>query len=221
MSATFTLTTFDAHNALKASLVCAGKDDTLPMLTCIEMTHEGSDIILTSTDRFRLGMLRVTAKSGEGFPDFEFGQTILDGADVKRAAAILKPSKAAERNVEVTFTLDESGLRYQTNDGVGGVIRVTDHEFPKVRQLITAPTPEDEVTDPSFTVNLDYLASFAKVRFSKRDDISIYPGSSPARPVRIAVGDHFIGLVMPVRSEVRYAKWDKWTSKPAKASVAA
>lgn len=220
MSASFTLTAADAHNALKASLVCAGRDDTLPMLTCIELTHEGSDIILASTDRFRLGLVRVTAKSGDEYPSFDFGQTVLDGADVKRAAAIVKPAKASQGNWEVTFTLDESGLRYKTLDGLEGVIRVSDSEFPKVRQLINAPTPDETIEDPTFTVNLDYLASFAKVRFTKRDDISVYPNVA-GRPIRIAVGDHFIGLLMPIRSVERFAKWDAWTSTPAKVPAAA
>lgn len=205
---TFEVSTWDAHRWLKASLVCAGNDDTLPMLTNVRLTHVGRTLVLASTDRFRLGFVRIDARGDEGFA---FDQLILDGKDVKQAATILKPANTREREVGVDFTVTEEGMTYKRWDGVSGLIRFADVDFPNVDQLMHTPKADDE-PQGAFQVNTDYLAGFAKVRFEKRDQIQLIGGSIPGRPIRVKVGEHFAGLLMPIRvpDNNHAATWASW-----------
>lgn len=205
---TFEVSTWDAHRWLKASLVCAGTDDTLPMLTHVRLTHVGRTLVLASTDRFRLGFVRIDARGDEGFA---FDQKILDGKDVKQAATILKPVNTREREVGVDFTFTDEGMAYKRWDGVSGLIRFADVDFPSVDQLMHTPKADDE-PQGAFEVNTDYLAGFAKVRFEKRDQIQLVGGSIPGRPIRIKVGEHFAGLLMPIRvpENNHAATWASW-----------
>lgn len=206
---TFEVTTWDAHRWLKASLVCAGTDDTLPMLTHVRLTHVGKTLVLASTDRFRMGFVRIDARGDEGFT---FDRLVLDGKDVKQAATILKPANVREREVGVDFTLTDEGLAYKRWDGVQGVIRIADVDFPSIDNLMKLPTDDDEVHG-AFEVNTDYLAAFAKVRFDKRDQIQLVGGSIPGRPIRVKVGEHFAGLLMPIRvpDNNHAATWASWS----------
>lgn len=203
----FTVSTHDAHRWFKASLVCAGKDDTLPMLTHVQLKHVGNTLLLTSTDRFRLGVVRIEAL--EDVPTFE--PMILNGKDVKQAATVLKAVNAGTREVPVTFTIEDREITYRRADGIGGVIRIEDVDFPGVDRLLTMPNCEDDLFP--FEVNSTYLADFAKVRFETRDNIGIYPGTGPGKPVRVKVGNHFVGLIMPVRvpDNNHTATWDTWS----------
>lgn len=208
-TSTFEVSTWDAHRWLKASLVCAGTDDTLPTLTHVRLTHVGKTLVLASTDRFRLGYVRIDARGDE---DFTFEQKILDGKDVKQAATILKPANVREREVGVGFTITDEGLAYKRWDGVQGVIRFADVDFPKVDQLMKLPSGDDDMHG-AFQANTDYLAAFAKARFEKRDQIQLIGGSAPDRPIRVKVGEHFAGLLMPIRvpDHDHAGTWASWS----------
>jgi DNA polymerase-3 subunit beta len=47
--------------------VCAGTDDTLPVLLCVQVTSDNGELVLAATDRYRLGVDRLHWTGPDGF----------------------------------------------------------------------------------------------------------------------------------------------------------
>lgn len=218
------LTAFDAHYLLKTSLVCTGTDRTVPVLCAVRLEVQGRYLLAVSTDRFRLGIARVGLKgymrAGEPYtyenstipesdaPDSGFEAVLLDSADVKVAAAALKPGRR-EGEMPVTFTRrPDGGIDWENRyTGQSGRMRPVDASFPKWRGLIpdqALRAPSVLRTDPEpdgyrFMCNAAYLADFAKAAKFRGAPIVVEPTSGPNRPIVVRVGADFLGLIMPVR----------------------
>jgi DNA polymerase-3 subunit beta len=111
--------------------IAAGHEDTLPVLTGVQMEIEGSTITLLATDRYRLAVREL--KWSPRSPD-------VSAAALVPARVLAEIAKAATTGTDIVVSLPGAG------DGIVGfeggrrrtTTRLLDGEFPKVRRIIPA-----------------------------------------------------------------------------------
>lgn len=200
---TVTVRSFDLHNMLKSALLFAGKDDTLPMLTCVKLELIGDYLVASTTDRFRLALIRIRVEQGLG-DDTDGPFSVL--LDRKQVAAALPALKTAVRDADwqkVVLTSEDKMVSWRQTEGVSGTFadHSADYQYPTFARLIQ-PDPGPVAESPqSSTVCLDsaYLADWAKAAWTKGASMIIEPGATNAKPVTIRIGTYLLGIQMPLR----------------------
>lgn len=175
--------------ALNRSLVASSLDDTLPILTSIEIEGAGKHLTMQATDRYRLSSERITTK--QPVPEFRFlmKSTVwkaisrhLDGDQV--TVGVLASSDSPGRSGGGTALSLISGDLVYTLMGTGG-------EYPKLAALFldTAATHieadrRDLIDQVSVTVDLNETNTPATIVMSSTT-ITIRPaiGEAPAAAV--------------------------------------
>ncbi|MBY0441927.1 MAG: DNA polymerase III subunit beta [Mycobacteriaceae bacterium] len=119
--------------AISQVAVAAGRDDTLPMLTGIQVEISGNTMVLAATDRFRLGIRELTWSAVS--PEIE--TTVLIPAKT-----LAETAKAAASGSQVHLSLGSASgsgndrILGISSDGKRSTTRLIDAEFPKFRQLL-------------------------------------------------------------------------------------
>lgn len=170
--------------ALAAVIPLASTDKTIPMLNAVRLVGADGKLTLVTTDRYVLGTYVIEYEG----PAFEFSLA-LDVA--KKLAATWKKSSAYE---PVFIDIDEDKVTFRTFDG-STMVRIGDDDFPKWRSLI----PDAEPGLPNGTIAFDP----AKIALFKGIGARMEPMrlrmTGVNRPIRIDIGDYFVGLIMPMR----------------------
>ena len=142
---------------LSGALVCAGKDDFLPVLCAVQLTFTTDTVTAAATDRYRL--IVGTAPTGDDSPG---SFTVLIGrADVERIIKMGKNWKNYPK-LGVGITLDDQTVTVTfLTDSM--TFKATDGTFPPYVHLL----PTIFAPIESLNVNPDLLASFAKIPHGK------------------------------------------------------
>lgn len=196
----------ELYQLLTAGMICAGKDITLPMLSCVRLETSGNELLAISTDRFRMGVARIGFVAEAGVDTSKF-VALLPVEDVKRTVASLKIPAKERDIVVVTLTLSDGKLAWTRDDDTwSGVMRdeSADLQFPKWRGLMAPPANRPALAEQNteyvgFMCTAPYLADFGKAVWGRDQTIIIEPSEKPGRPIMVRVGEHFLGLLMPVR----------------------
>lgn len=193
---TLNLTAGQLRDVLTPVLPLAGKDDMLPVLTCVHLRTEGQTLIASATDRFRLGICREELVHA---PEEPF-EALVRVKDLKRILTLFKVTRFD--NPALRLTVKGETLRVASTEGFGGMaaaeltFTLMGGEYPKVNQLITAAIEDTEPRVEAFGVNAAMLADFKHaVRYG--DALMVRPGSGPRKGILVLCGDHFVGLIMP------------------------
>lgn len=175
----------------------AGRDDMLPVLTCVLIETEGNTVMASATDRFRLGVCRAELPT-----DAEQGpfKALVRVADLKRILGLFKVGRYDAP--VLTFTLTENILTVASEgafDGmVGGSLIFTTEsgQFPALHKIILEALTVEGERVPEFGVNGAFLADF-KHAVRNGDPLLVRPGVDPKKPIVVLCGDHFAGVIMP------------------------
>jgi DNA polymerase III subunit beta len=165
MNATTTATTtsftikaplFD--DLLSGALIAAGKDSSLPVLTCLQLESRDGKLIAAATDRYRLFIGRLSFDTLELKPESDLKILILRD-DVAKIRSLIKPLTGKRvLNPYVQLTVDGERITVSTVDGSttflswGGTFPPYEHLIPTVFE------PSDEIG-----VNPAFLGDMAKV----------------------------------------------------------
>lgn len=194
-----TLTVSELHNVLSNALLCASKDDTLPVLCAIKLTEHNGDVLAQSTDRYRLAEVLGNAENVD--PDLN---ALIPVALVKQVIATLKmvvKKDAAKETVELWQSSETLTVRLSTGAVVTGVLCGGD--FPKIRSLYPDTHLSAEDAAGVWAVNPASLADMMKVKHvdgsSRNQPSRLTGGRNNGKPVLVEHGDWFRGLIMPVR----------------------
>lgn len=188
----------DLHRVLATARIFAGKDNTLPMLTCVKLQATGTHLIAVATDRFNLG---AAACKYDGEP---FELMLAPEAQAVLLAAV-NPGKGSLGRLRTVGLRRTPKGRYlyvavrNGEDSVSLALRPSTAEFPAWRQLIPEKMPMENTVA---VIGLDpvRLAKFGQVRKLHPDYSSPqFFFTSPSKPVVCRMGDDFIGLLMPIR----------------------
>lgn len=134
----------DFASAVRQVAVAAGRDDTLPMLTGVQLEMRGERLSMIATDRYRLAVRELTWRPGV--------------ADLQRQALVpartlAETAKALGGAGDVAVALSEQasggGLIGFSGAGKRTTTRLLDNEYPPVRSLL----PENYVAAARLSVS--------------------------------------------------------------------
>lgn len=184
-----------------------------PIYGGIRMEAFGDELVLSVTDRFRLGLTR------HKLPEPSEFKATLDHADIRRILAVLKPTRDTDPLLELRT--DDDRIHVTHAGGLFDALAMTFRQVEGVRPDLYKLLLQKLATEPAAavtSVNPTYLAQFADARRSHSDamDIRVCAGKEPV--IVVHVGDHFVGVVMPMRRGTHAEPVD-WTAilSPAKA----
>lgn len=206
-------------------IVFALDDDVMPTLNVVRVQTDEGIIYASATDRFKAGFRRATFDGPTGFDaliPLDVVRKILSifrvtrGADPKLTLTLSTPDGRPELtvagrdahwaffNASLTFPLQQSGT------------------FPDVKSLIERGIADRGDPVEGVGLNPVYLNDFAKAA-RRNEPMTVIMPSSPVKPVLVVIADHFIGLLMPVRTQTHPEKlldpaWSKVFTSP-KAAV--
>ena len=182
--------------------IAAGRDDTLPTLTGVQVTwSEGEPIRFAATDRYRLAVAtvdrglddkRLTLAVGEG----SFLLPRKDAIDLVKQ--LPKPKKRDTHAVPVSVTQTKGYVTFHwVHEGstVNREFRTLDGQFPKWQSLI--PTEYGAVKNIAF--NPAYLADVAKLPHESTIKWAFTQPTRPAVASWDCAGIAWQYLLMPVR----------------------
>ncbi|MDZ7910770.1 MAG: hypothetical protein U5O16_02890 [Rhodococcus sp. (in: high G+C Gram-positive bacteria)] len=195
MSTTFFTNRGDLTKAITIALKFAGKDDTLPMLHGIDLQILRSRFVIASTDRFRGGVVRLPVVDDLTGGDQYLGH--LSRGSATRILKVFGGGRALERSMRVQVTADRTTLT--VSDGETSItVTFTGEKFPNLAEILLIEM-ERPIEVENWMANSAYLAAFKDAAWSPNQAVSIRL-STPSRPAVIRIGDHFIGILMPVRA---------------------
>lgn len=211
--ASFEIERNDWCEILSDAALFASRDVTLPMLECVHLTvGTHGRVVATATDRFTLGR-RVYQL------DAKIPAPVEVMVPVREVAAMTKIHAAPARRgvsippqVTVTGKLPyvaehrwgATGGSITVSSGVTGERSVTSTHpcmpvgFVDADRLFEEEAGREAGVAPPVAFNPEYLARFARVSRRRGESMHVRLTTN-ARPMRITIGEHFTGLVMPVR----------------------
>jgi DNA polymerase III sliding clamp (beta) subunit (PCNA family) len=190
-----TMNAADLHRILHNGLLFADTDQSLPMLTAVQLEFSGDKVVSLATDRYLMGMTRADY-TGEEFT------VLVNRFDVERVAKMAKPptkGKATheDRSVDIEHDADNARVTFVFSSGESVTVQTVDAQFPAIRRLL--PT-EQRPTGGYVAVNAQYLAKFARVISESKYDQMFLSAGAAHQPMAVRIGDHFVGMQMPVKT---------------------
>lgn len=205
----FTIQAREFAKLIDSLLPIAGSDLT-PALHGIRLSRRGDRITLTATDRFRAAMTSAPVEWSDDAP--QDWSALLPVPLCKRLVAAWKAASSESWfrvTVSASVTVDGLGdIEFVLRDGLGVTVgdkAAVRDDFPDVEKIANAVDAVDgEPSDMVSGFNFDYMLAFAKLRRHSREQVKITWPKTPARPIRIDIGLHTVGILMPIRVEKSY-----------------
>lgn len=203
-TASFTMTRRDLNRGLTTALTFAGKDETLPMLYGVELAIHKGKLIIAATDRFRVGLVKLSPPDLKG-ADGRIG--FLERAAASRILKLIGGGTARSKLLEVVVTVTDRELTVDSPGEAKLTVPLKDEAFPRYRHILEESLAREGSLE-SWNVNMSYLADFKAAVWGSGDRATVR-ASAFGKPIIVAIGDHFIGVLMPVRPEGDTAYADK------------
>lgn len=185
--------------ALSRVLPFASTDGTYPMLACVHLKRSGDSLTLTTTDRFRAAMLVTTVEwADDADPDWSL---TLPLEVAKRVVAEWKTARLCRVSLSRDQVVADK-IRVVIEDTFGrsiGDTFTTATGFPEVEKILSKGVQVEQPADLIVQFNPDYLLDFAKARPTKTTPMEIRWPEQPSQPIHVAIGDDFLGVLMPQR----------------------
>ncbi len=203
------------YQLLSEVIPFAGVDDTLPMLTGICLTSEGNDLIAAATDRYTLGVARMTLSEPVGL----FEQLLLPAKSIPRIKGMFPVARKGEPFLRLTFTdeglvVEQAGTLDQSLPSTRLSVKWINASFPSWRSLLHGTGSTNRPQNVEIGFNPDFMARFARARQSGESMI-LHAPENLNTPWRINIGEHFVGLIMPTRQDVASQAWLPAKEAPA------
>lgn len=164
----------------------ADPDKSIPMLNSILLEARAGRLTAVATDRYVLGTYEIP------FEGHDFS-ALVPLVDAKALTAVLKRQYKAAR---VSLGCRDDRLTVVHYEGEVR-IRLNDHDYPKWRALI--PDAKDAQECTGISLSPTNIARFAKVPHAKTEPMHLF-FKGRLKPVRVQIGESFVGLIMPMRS---------------------
>jgi len=212
---TITLQTNELVRILKEAALFAHSDNTIPVINAVHLEVRGSELVAVATDRFVLGASKTELDEPRQFLaalTLRQVKTITQLAGAGKQCFSTVAVDADDKQVKVAFSSGEI-LTLPTE-----VERGAHHGWLK---LVEAQ-PDCEPSK-AMDINPQLIAKFARLQGSRASRMRMH-FFGHAKPIRVSVGDSFVGLVMPVRMPDEVSMdWaaPEWLREPEKPTRAA
>lgn len=195
---TFHVDAAQLHRILTNVLPAVDTSNTLPVLAAVRLEVSAGTLTAVATDRYRLHTDTAELVADDGPSTVELA-TLLHRRDAAELAKLAKKWTGA-----VTFAVSAGSISVHTVSAPTLTFTAVDDEFPRWRALVPASDGPTELDAP-IAFRPECLADFAKVivpdnrRGAKKGDVMRMRHNGPTKPVRIEIGETFVGILMPVR----------------------
>lgn len=175
--------------------------DTYPMLESVQMQRRGDCLTLATTDRFRAALL-VTKVEWADDADADWSLA-LPREVAKRVVAEWKSARLCR----VALSCDQAvadKCRVVIEDTFGRSIGDTFAKpvgFPDIEKLMSNEVSAEPPKDLWIQFNAGYLLDFAKAKPQKTTPMEIRWPDKANKPIQVAIGDDFLGLLMTMRPQ--------------------
>lgn len=210
----FNITTADVRKIERAIGQYASKDVTLPVINRIELRVEGKYVYASTTDRYRLAVVRVPlAAYSDDYA--QHGRLTISLGDLERISKSVDV-KAPYAPVRFErYDEDSDAPRATATDVYGGAewaLGGQDVEMPPLGELISgaladcrsAADGNDGAVAASFAANPAYVADLKRTAtaLKERGEPAVFhPASRRTKPFLVTIGQDFLLLQMPMRVE--------------------
>lgn len=210
------LTTNTLHRLLQPVAPLAHRDGDLPAINAVHVERIGDYLTATATDRFRVGVQRVRV---EEMPAGEFA-CLIRLEQVRSILALFKATRRGRPEVTVDLHLEDGRLVVEQHvpgdefsemraafPTFGATYEPRGHGagYPDLHGLITRTIAAKTDDAPNhWGISLSLLAGFAQAvkRNGNGYDEALWmhrPKGAKLGPLLLAVGDDFVGMIMPRR----------------------
>ena len=197
----------DLMQLVNPVIPCAGKDDMLPILTCILIESHGQWLVASGTDRFRIGVKRVKKVVDAG--DEADGEWPAFKALVPRStlATIFRHFKATKGfDPEITLTVsdDSQAVRVESAGTLGEFTAASITyplmvgDYPNLFGIVTEALDREPEAVSRF--NWKFMAEFAA---ADPHGYGLTVRTHKTHATIITDGEDFIGVIMPRRPRER------------------
>lgn len=198
MTVTWNATPRQVETVVRAVLPHAADDRHLPMLCCVSIEVAKGQLLAATTNRYTMGIAwaDLTEWDAEANTTQSLSARIY-AADLQRLLAFLKPTAATQ----ATWTLTDTSLTVVTAAGEQLAIRTVDVEFVNWRKFLGERAVKQPATIPALAFNPAMADLFSKSHkaIGNHEPIVWHLGQVGSDAPIVRIGEHFIGLLMPVR----------------------
>lgn len=207
---TIKLQTNELVRVLKEAALFAHSSPDIPVINAVHVEARGGELVAVATDRFTLGASKTELdEPGEFLAVLSLRQvkTITQLAGSGKQCFSTVAIDADDKQVRVAFSSGETlTLPAEVERGA---------HTAWLKLLESAPD-----CDPSkaMDINPQLVAKFARLQGSRASRMRMH-FFGHAKPIRVSVGDSFVGLVMPIRMPDEVSMdWSapEWLREPAK-----
>lgn len=215
MSISIRTTVTELRRLVSPVLHLTGDPLPAPVIGCVRIRSNDGHLTADATDRYIAAVSRRPADVADGFDE------LIRGTDLATILRVIKPT--AGKDVPIDITPDGDYIVVTagpSRDSESSVLRFRSlgNTTPiDIWRLVAAVLPAATSEHP-ITVDARRLAMFqaATTPDVNPDQLPLVIRSTEGagKPVVVACGDHFIGLLMPMRSvpEANAALLDQWRS---------
>ncbi|OBK04670.1 hypothetical protein A5746_10240 [Mycolicibacterium conceptionense] len=187
---TVQLMTNELTRILKDAQIFASTNTTLPIINAVHLEARNGELIAVATDRFVLGVSKA--------PLDEAGESFEVALPLRQVKSIVQLAGACKQAFSQTaLKVEDKKLSVAFSSGETLVLPVELESGPHRGWMQLLSAAADESPSKVMAVNPQLLAKFARVGgASTRLRLGFF---GPSKPIRVSIGDDFVGLIMPVR----------------------
>lgn len=196
---------------LSDAAIFAGRDDTLPMLTCVRLQiGVGGQIVAAATNQFTLGRRTYQLET----KPTSAVEVLMPVTEVDAMAKIHTARRRGVRNPLRIVVTGKLPYDKDSRSSEGGSVRVSSGggdwrevvsthrcmaiEFVDIDALLDSEMKREPGLPSLIGFNPEFVALFSKVSRRRGESMHVRL-STPSRPMLVTIGEHFTGLVMPAR----------------------
>ncbi|WP_198344338.1 beta clamp domain-containing protein [Mycobacterium dioxanotrophicus] len=175
---------------LKEASLFASSATTIPIINAVHLEASGQELVAVGTDRFVLGASKTELDEATG--GFAAALTLQQVKTIIQLAGACKQAFS-----KVALDADGKTIRVAFSSGETITLPASEIESGVHRGWLTLlKSSPDSEPSKAMVLNPQFLAKFARVSGASRMRVHFF---GHTRPIRVVIGDSFVGMVMPVR----------------------
>jgi len=185
------LMTNELVRILKDASLFASNNNTIPVINAVHLESRDQELIAVGTDRFVLGVSKTEVEESTG----PFGVAL----PLRQVKTIIQLAAAGNQAFsKVALDANEKSVRVAFSSGETFTLP-NDLEFGAHKKWIQLlESSPDDGPSKAMDLNPQLLAKFARVSGCSAARMRLH-FSGHIRPIRVSIGDAFVGMVMPMR----------------------
>lgn len=213
---TITLQTNELVRILKEAALFARTEPDIPVISAVHVEARGGNLVAVATDRFVLGASKTELDEPGQF------LAVLSLRQVKTITQLAGAGKQCFSTVAIDADDKQVRVAFSSGETLTLPAEVTERGA-HTKWLELLESAPDSGPSKAMHINPQLLAKFARLQGGRSSRMSMH-FFGHAKPIRVTVGDDFVGLVMPVRMpDEASMDWaaPEWAREPEKPTRAA